>query len=46
MMVRKEEELGAKSWFNGGGEEVRSNGKVINTPELREKDITLQSCKE
>ena len=26
-MVGKEDKLGAVSWFNRGGEEVRSNGK-------------------
>lgn len=42
MMVRKEEELAANSWFNRGGEEVRRNRKVINTPELRDQGITVQ----
>lgn len=40
-MVGKEDELGVKSWFKRGGEEVRSNGKVINTPELGSQGTTL-----
>lgn len=40
-MVGKEDELGEKSWFNRGGEEVRSNGKLMNIPELRSQGTMI-----
>lgn len=44
-MVKKKEELRANSWFHRSGEEVRSNRKIINTPELRDQSITVQKQK-